>query len=134
MGVDSPGFLSLQRITCHTSPTQTGLPRRYTILHPVDHITFPAKPEPIRRGSTFTFIGNPNSECVYQPHSFDAPYVCPSDRRGSTIDTPEEVWSTFPPDERDLVVDQKVPDRNSCILRYRERDLPAHFGKRVVIT
>jgi hypothetical protein len=99
-------------------------------LHPVDHITFLAKPEPIHRGSTFTFIENPNSECIYQPDSFDAPYFCPPDRRGFTIDTPEDVWSQYPQTNATLIVD--LLDRNSCIW-YRERDVP-HFGKRVVIT
>lgn len=103
---------------------------RYTILHPVDHIKFLAKPDPIGRGSTYTFIENPNSECVYQPDSFDAPYVCAPDRRGFTLDSPEAVWRQYPQTNATLVVDQL--DRNSCIW-YKERDLP-HFGKRVVIT
>jgi hypothetical protein len=103
---------------------------RYTILHPVDHITFLAKPDPIRKGSTFTFIENPNSQCFYQPDSFSLPYVCPPDRRGFTIDTPEAEWRKYPQTNATLVVDQL--DRNSCIW-YKERDLP-HFGKRVVIT
>jgi hypothetical protein len=103
---------------------------RYTLLHPVDHITFLAKPEPISRGSTFTFIENPNSECIYQPDSFDAPYFCPPDRRGFTVDTPEDVWSQYPQTNATLIVERL--DRNSCIW-YREREVP-HFGKRVVIT
>jgi len=89
-----------------------------------------AKPDPIGKGSTYTFIENPNSECIYQPDSFDAPYVCPPDRRGFTRSTPEEVWRKYPQTNATLVVDRL--DRNACVW-YRERELP-HFGKRVIIT
>lgn len=89
-----------------------------------------AQPDPIGKGSTYTFIENPNSECVYQPDSFDAPYVCPPGRHGFTVNTPEDVWRRYPQTNATLVVDQL--DRNACIW-YKERELP-HFGKRVVIT
>lgn len=104
----------------------------YTILHPTDHITFLAKPadRPVTRGSTFTFIENPNSQCVYQPTSFAAPWVCPRDRKGFTRDTPEAVWARAPQTNATLVVD--VLNRHECTW-YKERELP-HFGRRVVTT
>lgn len=82
------------------------------------------------KGSTYTFIENPNSGCIYQPESFDAPYVCPPDRPGYTRASPEAVWRRSPQTNATLVVERL--DRNACIW-YKERDLP-HFGKRVVIT
>jgi hypothetical protein len=84
----------------------------------------------VGQGSTFTFLENPNSECTYQPDSFDEPYVCPPGRKGFTKATPEAVWAKAPQTNATLVVDEL--NRTSCIW-HKSRDLP-HFGNRVIIT